>query len=114
MSQPRSQHFVTFSVGASAQCGITEHPASQNVSLGAMVNLRCSTDVEMGVVVTDWLFGEDSISGDRDKYELTEDGTLSINSFDSSYAGLYRCVAENSAGRRCVSKAAKLSYFNGQ
>ena len=75
-----------------------------------MVDLQCLTDLERNVVITDWLFGEESV--DRDKYELKEDGTLTINSFDATYAGLYRCVAENS-GRLCVSRSATLLYLNG-
>lgn len=73
-----------------------------------MVNLQCYTD--LNVTITDWLFGEESV--DRGKYEL-EDGTLTIGFFDSSYAGLYRCIAETSAGGLCFSRAATLLYFNG-
>ena len=108
------QHFVMFLfIGASAQCGITKDPTSQNVSLEAMVDLQCVTDLERNWIITDWLFKEESV--DRSKYELKEDGTLTINSFDQSYAGLYRCVAENSVDHRtrCVSKSATLFYFNG-
>lgn len=76
------------------------------------MNLQCLTDVDKSVTVTDWVFGEESISVDRGKYSLREDGTLTIASFDSTYAGLYRCVVTNN-GSLCVSKAAKLSYFNG-
>ena len=91
-----------------------EHPASQNVSFGDMVVLQCLTD-ENDIIVTDWLFGEDDASVDRSKYELSQDdGRLIINSFDSSYAGLYRCVVTNKANHHCVSKAAKVLYYNGQ
>ena len=75
-----------------------------------MVDLQCLTDLDSNWIITDWLFEEESV--DRSKYEV-EDGTLTINSFDPSYAGLYRCVAENSANHRCVSKSATLFYFNG-
>lgn len=110
------KHFVTFFIGASAQCRITKHPKSQNVSLGATVDLQCLIDLERDVVVTPvvtyWLFGEERV--DRGKYEFKEDGTLTINSFDSSYAGLYRCVVDNGAELRlCVSRAATLLYYNG-
>ena len=103
-----------FFTGASAQCGITTHPASQNVSIGDVVNLRCLTESETGSdgFVTDWLFERDGASTrvDRERYELLNDGTLTISNFDPSYAGLYRCVVDN----RCVSKPGKLLYFNSE
>ena len=92
------------------------HPASQNVSVGDIVNLQCLTDNESDESVIDWLFGEDSNSIRFDlseRYELYEDGSLTINNFDPSHAGLYRCVFKNSTGR-CVSKATKVLYFNGE
>lgn len=62
--------------------------------------------------MTDWLFGEDSVRDDS-KYDLQGDGTLIIPKFDSSNAGLYRCIVENDTGR-CISKAAKLLYLNSK
>ena len=105
-------------VGTSAQCGIAMHPVSQNVLVGNVVNLQCllATDaVNNGTSVEDWLFERSGTTRSvvdnlpRDTYELN-DGVLTINNFDPIYAGSYRCVVRNDTGR-CVSKAAKLSYF---
>jgi len=82
------------------------------VSIGETVDLQCLT--EDGVEVTDWLFREEIIGVERSRnYELKDNGTLTINGFDPSYAGLYRCVVRNDAGQ-CVSKAAILSYFDSE
>ena len=93
-------------------------PADQKVSIGNMVILQCLTDTskESDAVVSDWLFGENSVSVILDlseRYELNENGSLTISNFDPSFAGLYRCVVINSTGR-CVSKATKLLYFNSE
>lgn len=78
------------------------------------MELQCLTD--SGVFVNDWLFGEDCISVKTlGKSHEIGNGTLTIESFDASYAGLYRCVArvfDSSSEHRCVSRAATL-YFNG-
>ena len=92
-----------FFIGASAQCGIVMHPLSQNVSVGDTVNLQCLTESDASV--TNWLFERDGTSTTVDRGDMIN-GALTINNFDSSYAGSYRCVVDN----RCVSRAANL-YF---
>ena len=106
-------------IGAAGLCGITEHPSSREVFVDSTVELRCSVDQKSQVI--DWLFGDDgddSIKlrgGDLGgNYEYREDdGTLIINNFKASNAGLYRCVVESDGGL-CVSKPAKLLYFNSE
>ena len=87
------------------------------MSIGDVVILQCLTDEDStGVTVMDWLFGKDSTSIKSElsgRYETRKNGTLIINNFDPSYAGLYRCVVENNSGR-CVSKAVELLYFNSE
>lgn len=88
------------------------------MSIGDTVNLQCLIDPDSGGDVVDWLFEESSIK-DRagslgDNYEFEDDnGILTIKSFEPSNAGLYRCVIESKEGR-CISKTAKLSYFNSK
>ena len=100
---------------ATQQCGIMMQPDNQNVSIGDAVILQCLTNEDSNGVVTDWLFDTTSIRSELSgRYETREaDGTLIINNFDPSYAGLYRCVVTNNFGR-CVSKGAKLLYFNSE
>ena len=93
-------------IDASAQCAeIVIQPSNQSVSIGATVDIQCSKETMT------WLFERNGItdSVDGDRYDLNEDGKLTINNFDPSYAGLYRCVVD-----RCVSNPVKLLYFNSE
>jgi len=75
------------------------------------VTLICLTGNDGKVI--NWLFGPNSESVDRSKYQFIDgEGQLVIDSFDRSYAGIYRCVVEMKGLGKCVSKAATLKYFN--
>jgi len=82
------------------------------------VTLSCSTEDDAGKLdgkVIDWLFGPDSESIDRSKYQLYDGANqLVIESFEASHAGIYRCVVEMDGLGNCVSKAATLKYIDGK
>ena len=113
MALKKKIDYLRFTGAIDDICDIAGHPTSQDVADGERVALTCLTGNDREVV--DWLFGPNSESVDRSKYQFIEgEGQLVIENFSQSYAGIYRCVVEMKGLGSCVSKAATLKYFDGE